>query len=403
MSDAAVREVAPPGETMCSPIPDGWREETLGKMLRLEYGRALPSSIRRSGQFAVFGSGGEIGRHREFIAPERSVIVGRKGSVGAIYWSEGPSWPIDTAYWTVVAPSMDPRFVFYLLKHANLQSLALTTGVPGLSRDQVYAMLVRAPSLAEQQAIAGTLDRCAHLASATAQRLAKLSTLMDGLKVRLLFERGEPGMPDWPLVALGEVADWSAGGTPTSGDPRYYGGSIPWVTISDLDETVVLDTETHLTAAGLRILRGRMVPTDSVLLAMYGASIGKTGLAGVPMASNQAVLAGVAHPGVILPRFLLYSLQVRHLEIAYLGRGGTQPNINSEIVKRLPIPKPPLDVQQRIVDTIDAGLASVAAEAEYERKLGLMKVGLETDLLGGSRRLPGFGRSSSSRISEGAA
>jgi restriction endonuclease S subunit len=186
-----------------------------------------------------------------------------------------------------------------------------------------------------------------------AAELDGYAAIIDGAKK--IVENWKPRFdidPEWPLLKLGDVASWSSGGTPTASDPKYYGGEIPWAVIGDLNEHQVKETEKTITQAGLDESSAKIVPANTVLLAMYGASIGKTGITGVPLATNQAIACAICKDDLIDPWFLLYFLQSQKSEFIRAGQGGAQPNISQTIVKDWPIPLPNLDTQKRVVEQI---------------------------------------------------
>lgn len=116
---------------------------TLGALLRLNYGKPLPAGQRMDGDVAVVGSGGVVGSHNVPLISGPSVVVGRKGSVGEIYWLDGPSFPIDTTYW--VEPTGAPlSFLYYLLRSIDFGSMSSDSAVPGLNRDRAYGVQVPA-------------------------------------------------------------------------------------------------------------------------------------------------------------------------------------------------------------------------------------------------------------------
>ena len=113
--------------------------------------------------------------------------------------------------------------------------------------------------------------------------------------------------PGWVETTLGEAARWGSGGTPKADNARYYGGEIPWAVIGDLNDAVVSETAKSITESGLAASSARVIPAGTVLIAMYG-SIGKLGIAGVDMATNQAI--GFAFPVPELePKFLFWYLR----------------------------------------------------------------------------------------------
>lgn len=118
------------------PIPQGWEVKKLGKVLELNYGKALKSDTRREGQIPVFGSSGIVGYHDTSSIKGPGIIVGRKGNVGSVFWSDTDFYPIDTAYF--VTSSLPLRFMFYELQTKNF--INNDAAVPGLSRHQAYSL-----------------------------------------------------------------------------------------------------------------------------------------------------------------------------------------------------------------------------------------------------------------------
>lgn len=168
---------------------------------------------------------------------------------------------------------------------------------------------------------------------------------------------GPDGLPSgWRLLALGDVAQWSSGGTPKRTNPRYFGGSIPWVVIGDLNDGVVTNSSTYITEEGLRASSAKWVPPGAVLLAMYG-SIGKLGIAGTTLTTNQAIAHAIANDEIVEAKYLFWYLRSIRRELITEGKGGTQQNISQTIIKGLPIPVPPLDAQRRIVAAIEEQLS----------------------------------------------
>jgi type I restriction enzyme S subunit len=139
-----------------------WRETSIGEFAPFAYGKALPEHRRdSSGDVPVFGSNGVVGFHGEALTSGPTVIIGRKGTVGAVHYSPNPCWPIDTTFY-VVDPDPDVlRFKYYLLKSLDLEHMNADSAVPGLNRDAAHALKISVPPLPEQRAIAhilGTLD-----------------------------------------------------------------------------------------------------------------------------------------------------------------------------------------------------------------------------------------------------
>jgi type I restriction enzyme S subunit len=169
---------------------------------------------------------------------------------------------------------------------------------------------------------------------------------------------------NWKTVTLGDVAKWSSGGTPTSSNNSYYGGSIPWAVIGDLNESQVIDTEKTITELGLKDSSAKIVPIGTVMLAMYGASIGKTGIVARPMATNQAIATAQVDDSILDNKYLLLYLQSQKQNFINAGKGGAQPNISQGIIKSWPFLLPTLGEQRTIVATLEDQLSRLEKARE---------------------------------------
>jgi type I restriction enzyme S subunit len=118
--------------------PQGWRGRRVGDILELAYGKALKASDRVDGTIPVYGSGGITGYHNTPLADGPSIIVGRKGTVGSLFWEDGPFFPIDTVFY--VNPRAPLTFCFYLLQTLGLDQMNTDAAVPGLNRNNVYRL-----------------------------------------------------------------------------------------------------------------------------------------------------------------------------------------------------------------------------------------------------------------------
>ena len=172
----------------------------------------------------------------------------------------------------------------------------------------------------------------------------------------------------WAETTLGEMVRWGSGGTPRRNVARYYGGSIPWAIVGDLNDGLVTTTAGTITDDGLAESSARLVRPGTVLIAMYG-SIGKLGIAGIEMATNQAI--GFADPRQGLDsRFLFWYLRAERRNLAHAGKGATQKNISQTVLRSWPLPLPPLSEQRRIVAAIEEHLSRLdAADASISPAL----------------------------------
>ena len=128
-------------------IPEGWAPTRLERHIELAYGKALKKSARVKGQYPVYGSGGVTGSHNTFLVPGPGIIIGRKGTVGSIYWESNNFYPIDTTFYVTVKNGYSLSFAYYLLKTLGLSDMNTDAAVPGLNRNNVYRLEV--PSFPE--------------------------------------------------------------------------------------------------------------------------------------------------------------------------------------------------------------------------------------------------------------
>ena len=158
-------------------------------------------------------------------------------------------------------------------------------------------------------------------------------------------------IPDsWCWTRLGTIGDWGAGATPARTNSQYYGGNIPWLKTGELNNDTVYDSEEHITDDALKNCSLRYCQIGDILIAMYGATIGKLAIAGAPLTTNQACCACTPYEG-IYNLYLFYFLMEEKDNFTQMGFGGAQPNISKEkIVKHL-FPVPPYEEQKRIIST----------------------------------------------------
>ncbi len=135
-----------------------WRKISLGAVLPFKYGKSLPARVRsESGEFHVVSSAGVTGSHNLALTEGPSVVIGRKGTIGAAYYCHEPVWPIDTTFYVEGSKNIDIRYAFYLLKTLPLRSMNNDSAVPGLNRVQAERLSILLPPLNEQWGIAATL------------------------------------------------------------------------------------------------------------------------------------------------------------------------------------------------------------------------------------------------------
>lgn len=154
-------------------------------------------------------------------------------------------------------------------------------------------------------------------------------------------------------LAIAEFCETGSGSTPLRSNGDYFGGNVPWVKSGELRDSVVTTTEETVTDAGIRAARLRVVPKGTLLVAMYGATAGRTALLGVDATTNQAICHIRPDPKRADTRYLWFALQAKLPELLARRVGGAQPNISQETIRSTRVRLPPLPEQCRLAAVLD--------------------------------------------------
>jgi type I restriction enzyme, S subunit len=161
-------------------------------------------------------------------------------------------------------------------------------------------------------------------------------------------------LPDgWAWKKIEEIADTTSGGTPLRSRVEYYGGNIPWVKSGELPDGIIREVEEKITEAGLKNSSAKLFPKDTVVVALYGATVGRTGILGIDATTNQAVCGIFPRNHSFISKFMFYWLQSQRQNLINQSMGGAQPNISQGIIRSLSFPLAPLPEQERIVAKIE--------------------------------------------------
>jgi type I restriction enzyme S subunit len=228
------------------------------------------------------------------------------------------------------------------------------------------------PPLPEQQKIAQFLDQETSKIDKLITKKERLIELLKEKRTALISHAVTKGlnrdvpMKDSGVEWLGEVPEhwenWKishafqkigSGTTPSTNRYDYYDGDVPWINTSELRENIITDTSVKITNKALldnSVLN--LYSPGTLLIAMYGATIGRLGILGITACTNQACCA-LANPILLDTKFVFYWLWMRRNELIILSSGGGQPNINQEKIRSIKIPAPPLPEQQKIAEFLD--------------------------------------------------
>jgi type I restriction enzyme, S subunit len=139
-------------------LPNGWSHANLGDLVEFKYGKSLPANARKGTKYPVYGSNGIVGRNAEALTNGACIIVGRKGSFGEVAISRTPAWPIDTTYYVDELYDQPLDFWYRYLQSLPLKEFNRSTAVPGLRREDAYALQIKVPPLREQERISQKIE-----------------------------------------------------------------------------------------------------------------------------------------------------------------------------------------------------------------------------------------------------
>jgi type I restriction enzyme S subunit len=284
---------------------------------------------------------------------------------------------------------VDPLLLFHIMWqwHAinrTLEFQAQTTGIRNLRTPDYLEQEITLPPLPEQKRIVDLISSVDSYIEALEKQLETGKKSRNAVLHELLTTGGD----DWTETTLGEIADWGSGGTPKADNPDFYGGGINWCVIGDLTESEVWETEKTITKLGLDKSSAKIIEPGCVLLAMYGASIGRTGISAIPMATNQAIAFAKCDINLVLPKYLLAYLQTQKEEFVEVGQGAAQPNISQTIIKSWKVVLPPISYQTEsisIMNFFDVTIVGLRANIQSTKEL---RSSLLSDLLSGAHEIP---------------
>jgi type I restriction enzyme S subunit len=344
-----------------------WKECKLGDVVNLKRGYDLPRSKRQEGNVPVVSSSGITGHHSEAKVRAPGVVTGRYGTLGEIHYIEKDFWPLNTTLYVQDFKGNDPRYVSYLLLTLNFAVQNVAAAVPGVNRNFLHQLSVRVPPLPTQRKIAAILSAYDDLIENNTRRIAVLEEMARLLyrewfvhfrfpgheQVTMVDSELGPVPEGWEMVTVGDLYRTSSGGTPSRKVNEYFGGSIDWVKTRELRDSFTFETEEKITELGLQKSSAKLFPANTVIMAMYGATIGMLGILASPAATNQACCAILEDtPSFGHSYAFLYLLENRN-ELINLGMGAAQQNISQRVIKNFKMLKPTTPILRRFNDSVD--------------------------------------------------
>ena len=275
----------------------------------------------------------------------------------------------------------------------NLLYFNQTTGIQNLKVGEYLSQKIYLPTLVEQQAIAAYLDkRCSEIDKAIATQQNRIALLQE-LKQSIITRAVTQGIhPDVPLKEsgvewIGKVPEhWEvmktsllytnigSGTTPSTSKQEYYeDDGFCWLQTGDLNDGYITDTSKKISKVAVKDYKLRFYPVGSIVIAMYGATIGKIGLLKIPTSTNQACCV-LPYSNKMNEMYAFYVCQIAKSQMLLEAVGGGQPNISQDIIKKLKLPVPPLCEQQAIAVYLDGRCSEIdKAIATQQKRIALLQ------------------------------
>ena len=424
-----------------------WRTVTVGEFAPFTYGKGLPASRRNPmGHVPVFGSNGIVGYHDSALTDGPTIIIGRKGTAGAVHYSPVPCWPIDTTFFVTDRDASLLRFKYYALLTLGLEHMNSDSAVPGLNRDAAHARELRVLKESEQRAIAhilGTLDdkielnrRMNETLEAMAQTVFKSwfvnfdlvidNALVAGnpipqvLQPRAKIRRsilngtaernGYESLPDsirqlfpsafeyteeigyipkgWKVGVLDDMIELLSGGTPRTSVAQYWDGNIPWYTAKDapsLSDIFVIETERKITQAGVENSATKILPAGTTVITARG-TVGRLACLGIPMAMNQTCY-GIRGTDSYPDYFTYWNIRMTVDELQQRTHGTIFDTITRHTFQLVDTIIPPLKLADTFETAVQPIMNRILSNLQESRTLAAVRDTLLPKLIAGELRL----------------
>lgn len=332
--------------------------KTLGEVCDILRGkRVTKKELSDEGKYAVFqNSMIPLGHYHKSNVSGDTTFVICAGSAGEIGYSKEDFWAADDVYYFACPNHIISKYLYYFLctKQSQILQQVRKAIIPRLSKQALEKLLFPIPPLRVQARIVEILDKFTQLEKELAAELEARKKQYAYYRDQLLnFSQCPPLNVNIEWKTLGEVCEnICSGGTPSTKKKQYYQGTIPWLRTQDIDWREVYDTEIKITEEAIANSSAKLIPTNCVIVAMYGATAAKACINKIPLTTNQACCNLQVDEKVAHYKYVYYWITNEYERLKAQGEG-CQGNLNAKKIKSYKIPVPPLSEQRRIGDILD--------------------------------------------------
>lgn len=328
---------------------------TFDDVLIIKNGKNQRAVENPDGKYPIYGSGGIMGYADDYICEADTVIVGRKGSINNPIFVEEPFWNVDTAFGLVAKREvLLPRYLYYFCRNYDFERLNKAVTIPSLTKSDLLKIEITLPSLEIQEKIVNKLLKIEEVIQARQQQLQKLDELV---KARFVELFGDPmtDLSKWSASTIGEQFNVASGGTPATGEKAYWeNGTIPWIGSNMCQDTMLSENDgKFITEEGYAHSSTKWFHKGTVLVALVGATIGKTALLRFDTTTNQNIAAIDVTPNAAFSsEFVFYHMQMLYSKFMEIGSGKFK-MANQGFIRQLPLICPPMELQEQFAAFVE--------------------------------------------------
>lgn len=388
-----------------SNLPTSWQIKTLGEVCVSTNSNITFKNIQdKKGDYPIYGASGVVAYVDFYTKENQSLGIVKDGAgIGRVFLLPPKASVIGTLHYVENNDDLNLKYLFYFLQSINLARYITGSAIPHIYFRDWKKEQIPLPPLEIQKRIVARLESAfekiekgsAHLQDAKT-KLAKykqslLKSAFDGTLTAAaslqgvekaetihkvdchdltssnlaMTDKENPKLPQgWTIKTLGEIAQTTSGGTPSRKKLDYWNGNIKWLKSGELNDNYINEVEETITQSGLENSSAKIFSKGTLLIALYGATIGKLGILNLETSTNQAVCAIMPNKELETKYLFhfLFSIRNKMIKDAF---GGAQSNISQTYLKQIKIPLPPLETQKQIVKLLEKHLQHADKTGEF--------------------------------------
>ena len=330
-------------------LPEGWKWTAWTDALEIIGGKNQKDVVTDDGQYAIYGSGGEMGRATKFLCPAYTTIIGRKGTINKPQYIEQPFWNVDTAFGLAPNEQLDTKLFFYFCCSFNFLTLNRSTTLPSLTKRDLYTLKIPLPPLNEQKRIVAKIDALFTRIDTAITHLQQTLELSKALFASALDEAFQKSASTRGVLT--DVVNFIGGSQPPKAQfsDTEHDGYVRLIQIRDYKSDAY---KVYVKKESTK----KFCSADDVMIGRYGPPVFQI-LRGLDGAYNVALMKAVPDEVRLSKVYLFWFLRspsIQHYIVSISQRAAGQSGVNKKALEKYKIPLPTLDEQQGIVSHLES-------------------------------------------------